>query len=188
MRNTKISQNFLLMIKCFEQSWRWPYFLASRYSDGNFILSFFFLLWQSGAKINISDGSCPERIVTVSGSTSAIYKAFTLITKKFEEVSLWKSEGWKKSIDPFDPIAILPGYFEDKLFFCNLKRKKSVEIWVGTEPRQSHKEFCESKSVPTSFLDVSLNSIETVFLFFVQQLIQASFNKEIKKLKMLKIW
>ncbi|XP_063703066.1 poly(rC)-binding protein 3 isoform X3 [Culicoides brevitarsis] len=40
---------------------------------------------ESGAKINISDGSCPERIVTVSGSTSAIYKAFTLITKKFEE-------------------------------------------------------------------------------------------------------
>ncbi|XP_065074955.1 poly(rC)-binding protein 3 isoform X2 [Ochlerotatus camptorhynchus] len=40
---------------------------------------------ESGAKINISDGSCPERIVTVSGSRSAIYKAFTLITKKFEE-------------------------------------------------------------------------------------------------------
>ncbi|KAJ8976343.1 hypothetical protein NQ317_009795 [Molorchus minor] len=46
-------------------------------------------LWMlslnSGAKINISDGSCPERIVTVTGSTSAIFKAFTLICKKFEE-------------------------------------------------------------------------------------------------------
>ena len=42
---------------------------------------------QSGAKINISDGSCPERIVTVTGSTDAIYKAFTLICNKFEEVS-----------------------------------------------------------------------------------------------------
>lgn len=41
---------------------------------------------QSGAIINISDGSCPERIVTVSGSTTAIFKAFSLITKKFEEV------------------------------------------------------------------------------------------------------
>ncbi|XP_055325269.1 poly(rC)-binding protein 3 isoform X4 [Sitodiplosis mosellana] len=40
---------------------------------------------ESGAKINISDGSCPERIVTVSGSTNAIFKAFSLITKKFEE-------------------------------------------------------------------------------------------------------
>ncbi|XP_062137309.1 poly(rC)-binding protein 3 isoform X5 [Drosophila sulfurigaster albostrigata] len=40
---------------------------------------------ESGAKINISDGSCPERIVTVSGTTTAIFSAFTLITKKFEE-------------------------------------------------------------------------------------------------------
>lgn len=45
------------------------------------------LSFQSGAKINISDGSCPERIVTVSGSTNAIFKAFSLITKKFEEVT-----------------------------------------------------------------------------------------------------
>ncbi|XP_018914947.1 poly(rC)-binding protein 3 isoform X3 [Bemisia tabaci] len=40
---------------------------------------------ESGAKINISDGSCSERIVTVSGTTSAIYKAFLLICKKFED-------------------------------------------------------------------------------------------------------
>ncbi|KAJ6644046.1 Poly(rC)-binding protein 3 [Pseudolycoriella hygida] len=40
---------------------------------------------ESGATINISDGSCPERIVTVSGSNNAIFKAFSLITKKFEE-------------------------------------------------------------------------------------------------------
>ncbi|XP_049869951.1 poly(rC)-binding protein 3 isoform X4 [Pectinophora gossypiella] len=40
---------------------------------------------ESGAKINISDGSCPERIVTVTGNTNAIFKAFTLICKKFEE-------------------------------------------------------------------------------------------------------
>lgn len=42
---------------------------------------------ESGAKINISDGSCPERIVTVTGSSPSIFKAFTLICKKFEEVS-----------------------------------------------------------------------------------------------------
>lgn len=47
----------------------------------------FLFHFQSGAKINISDGSCPERIVTVSGSTNAIFKAFSLITKKFEEVN-----------------------------------------------------------------------------------------------------
>ena len=44
-------------------------------------------LTQSGAKINISDGSCPERIVTVTGNTESIFKAFTLICNKFEEVT-----------------------------------------------------------------------------------------------------
>ena len=40
---------------------------------------------ESGAKIHISDGSVPERIVTVTGSTDAILKSFGLIAKKFEE-------------------------------------------------------------------------------------------------------
>ncbi|KAK8754649.1 hypothetical protein OTU49_017021 [Cherax quadricarinatus] len=40
---------------------------------------------ESGAKINISDGSCPERIVTVTGNTDAIFTAFKLICAKFEE-------------------------------------------------------------------------------------------------------
>lgn len=40
---------------------------------------------ESGAKINISDSSCPERIVTVTGSTDGIYKAFSMICSKFEE-------------------------------------------------------------------------------------------------------
>ncbi|CAG0882128.1 unnamed protein product [Darwinula stevensoni] len=40
---------------------------------------------KSGAKINISDGSCPERIVTITGPTDSIIKAFGLICNKFEE-------------------------------------------------------------------------------------------------------
>lgn len=40
---------------------------------------------ESGAKINISDGSCPERIVTITGSLESINRAFTMICKKFEE-------------------------------------------------------------------------------------------------------
>ncbi|KHJ96092.1 KH domain protein [Oesophagostomum dentatum] len=42
---------------------------------------------DSGAKINISDGSCPERIVTITGSLATINKAFAMISNKFEEVS-----------------------------------------------------------------------------------------------------
>lgn len=45
------------------------------------------LLVQSGAKITISEATCPERIVTVTGSTDAIIKAFTLISRKFEDVN-----------------------------------------------------------------------------------------------------
>ncbi|XP_015911015.1 poly(rC)-binding protein 3 isoform X2 [Parasteatoda tepidariorum] len=40
---------------------------------------------ESGAKINISDGSSPERIVTVTGSTESILKAFSLVAQKFED-------------------------------------------------------------------------------------------------------
>jgi predicted RNA-binding protein YlqC (UPF0109 family) len=40
---------------------------------------------ESGAKIHISDGSIPERIVTVTGPTEAIFKSFNLICKKLED-------------------------------------------------------------------------------------------------------
>ncbi|CAL2035055.1 CBN-PES-4 protein [Caenorhabditis brenneri] len=40
---------------------------------------------ESGAKINISDGSCPERIVTITGTLGVIGKAFNMVCNKFEE-------------------------------------------------------------------------------------------------------
>uniref|UniRef100_A0A8C7F2M9 Poly(rC)-binding protein 3-like n=1 Tax=Oncorhynchus kisutch TaxID=8019 RepID=A0A8C7F2M9_ONCKI len=40
---------------------------------------------MSGARINISEGNCPERIVTITGPTDAIFKAFAMIAYKFEE-------------------------------------------------------------------------------------------------------
>lgn len=43
---------------------------------------------QSAARINISEGSCPERIVTITGPTDTIFKAFAMIAYKFEEVPL----------------------------------------------------------------------------------------------------
>lgn len=44
---------------------------------------------ESGAKINISDGSSPERIVTITGNIDTINKAFRLICMKFQEVCLF---------------------------------------------------------------------------------------------------
>ncbi|VDN05210.1 unnamed protein product [Thelazia callipaeda] len=40
---------------------------------------------QSGAKINISDGSCPERIVTITGNTETINRAFVMICAKLQQ-------------------------------------------------------------------------------------------------------
>ncbi|KAJ3592668.1 hypothetical protein NHX12_007795 [Muraenolepis orangiensis] len=40
---------------------------------------------ESSARINISEGNCPERIVTITGPTDAIFRAFTMIAYKFEE-------------------------------------------------------------------------------------------------------
>ena len=57
----------------------WHFFVTLFFTFSN-------LFWQSGAKINISDGSCPERIVTITGTTDNIHKAFTMICSKFEEV------------------------------------------------------------------------------------------------------
>jgi len=46
---------------------------------------------ESGAKIHISDGSVPERVITVTGTTHAIFKAYSLICSKMED-----EEGGKK--------------------------------------------------------------------------------------------
>ncbi|XP_068170604.1 poly(rC)-binding protein 2 isoform X3 [Antennarius striatus] len=40
---------------------------------------------ESGARINISEGNCPERIITLAGPTIAIFKAFSMIIEKLEE-------------------------------------------------------------------------------------------------------
>lgn len=48
---------------------------------------------QSGAKINVSDSSCPDRIVTLAGTLDEVYQAFSMICSKFEEQILQVSPG-----------------------------------------------------------------------------------------------
>uniref|UniRef100_A0A7M4FQZ4 Poly(rC) binding protein 4 n=1 Tax=Crocodylus porosus TaxID=8502 RepID=A0A7M4FQZ4_CROPO len=43
------------------------------------------LLSQSSARITISEGSCPERITTITGSTDAVFRAVSMIAFKLEE-------------------------------------------------------------------------------------------------------
>uniref|UniRef100_A0A2K5INS5 K Homology domain-containing protein n=1 Tax=Colobus angolensis palliatus TaxID=336983 RepID=A0A2K5INS5_COLAP len=40
---------------------------------------------ESGARINIWEGNCSERIITLTGPTNAIFKAFAMIIDKLEE-------------------------------------------------------------------------------------------------------
>ncbi|XP_043933404.1 poly(rC)-binding protein 4 isoform X1 [Protopterus annectens] len=40
---------------------------------------------ESSARIIISEGSCPERIITMTGSTDTVFRAFTMIVLKLEE-------------------------------------------------------------------------------------------------------
>uniref|UniRef100_A0A8B9C8R9 Poly(rC) binding protein 4 n=1 Tax=Anser brachyrhynchus TaxID=132585 RepID=A0A8B9C8R9_9AVES len=40
----------------------------------------------SSARITISEGSCPERITTITGSTDAVFRAVSMIAFKLEEV------------------------------------------------------------------------------------------------------
>lgn len=40
---------------------------------------------ESGSRVNISDSSTPERIVTITGSTPEVIKAFSMICAKFEQ-------------------------------------------------------------------------------------------------------
>ncbi|XP_012660949.2 poly(rC)-binding protein 2-like [Otolemur garnettii] len=50
---------------------------------------------ESGARINISEGNCPERIITLAGPTNAIFKAFNMrfFFSDFEFLSTPKSTG-----------------------------------------------------------------------------------------------
>jgi hypothetical protein len=40
---------------------------------------------ECGAHMNISEGNCPERIITLTVQTNAIFKAFAMIIDKLEE-------------------------------------------------------------------------------------------------------
>jgi poly(rC)-binding protein 2/3/4 len=47
---------------------------------------------EAGAKIHISDGACPERVITVTGATDAIFKAYSLICRKLEDEEAVRAE------------------------------------------------------------------------------------------------
>lgn len=63
---------------------------------------------QSGARVLISDGSTPERIVTITGTTNAICKATELIGQKVEEFFERQNGDWNGPKAPLTFKLIVP--------------------------------------------------------------------------------
>ncbi|XP_041081549.1 poly(rC)-binding protein 4-like isoform X1 [Polyodon spathula] len=64
---------------------------------------------ESSARVNISEGSCPERIITMTGSMDAVFRAFTMITLKLEEdLSTLVSNGAVTSKPPVTLRLVIP--------------------------------------------------------------------------------
>uniref|UniRef100_A0AAZ3ST18 K Homology domain-containing protein n=1 Tax=Oncorhynchus tshawytscha TaxID=74940 RepID=A0AAZ3ST18_ONCTS len=64
---------------------------------------------ESSARINISEGSCPERIITITGPTDCVFRAFTMITLKLEEdLSTLVANGTVTSKPPVTLRLVIP--------------------------------------------------------------------------------
>ncbi|XP_036416043.1 poly(rC)-binding protein 2-like isoform X1 [Colossoma macropomum] len=64
---------------------------------------------ESGARINISEGNCPERIITLAGPTTAIFKAFSMIIDKLEEdISSFMNNSTATSKPPVTLRIVVP--------------------------------------------------------------------------------
>ncbi|XP_068450143.1 poly(rC)-binding protein 4 isoform X1 [Clinocottus analis] len=64
---------------------------------------------ESSARINISEGSCPERIITITGQTDCVFRAFTMITFKLEEdLSALVANGTVSSKPPVTLRLVIP--------------------------------------------------------------------------------
>ncbi|XP_014725110.1 PREDICTED: poly(rC)-binding protein 4 [Sturnus vulgaris] len=63
---------------------------------------------QSSARITISEGSCPERITTITGSTDAVFRAVSMIAFKLEEDLGAGGDGVSASRAPVTLRLVIP--------------------------------------------------------------------------------
>ncbi|NXD05029.1 PCBP2 protein, partial [Certhia familiaris] len=79
---------------------------------------------QSGARINISEGNCPERIITLAGPTNAIFKAFAMIIDKLEELCPQPSQGGAGA-------AAVWGWKSCIVSLCRVKSSTGAQVQVA---------------------------------------------------------
>lgn len=101
----------------------------------------FTLSLQSGARINISEGNCPERIITLAGPTTSIFKAFSMIIEKLEEVRVARCISHEAATRL--PLAKSSCCI---LFPC----RTSALQWLTVRPPANHQSPCASLYPPAS--------------------------------------
>ncbi|XP_074537884.1 poly(rC)-binding protein 2-like isoform X1 [Halichoeres trimaculatus] len=113
---------------------------------------------ESGARINISEGNCPERIITLAGPTTSIFKAFSMIIEKLEEdISTSMTNSTATSKPPVTMRLVVPASQCGSLIGkggCKIKEIREVchachFIWLEL--------FCYSSDVLT--LSLSCNGL-----------------------------
>ncbi|CAB1314508.1 unnamed protein product, partial [Coregonus sp. 'balchen'] len=87
---------------------------------------------ESGARINISEGNCPERIITLAGPTTAIFKAFSMIIEKLEEdISSSMTNSTATSKPPVTLRIVVPASQCGSLIGkggCKIKEIREVQV------------------------------------------------------------
>ncbi|NXS26442.1 PCBP2 protein, partial [Pomatostomus ruficeps] len=91
---------------------------------------------ESGARINISEGNCPERIITLAGPTNAIFKAFAMIIDKLEEVCPRPPAG-AAPLCPFSAGNPAPGSAPGRPALLQ-QELGALLTWCGAELRDPH--------------------------------------------------
>lgn len=83
---------------------------------------------QSGARINISEGNCPERIITLAGPTTSIFKAFSMIIEKLEEVR------YAPCIDHKCAAAMEQTFFKTSLYLQDISNSMTNSTATSKPP------------------------------------------------------
>lgn len=124
---------------------------------------------DSGAKINISDNSCLERIVTVMGTTSTVTKAFTMIASKLEEdiqaipnSAVPKPPVTMKLIVPASQCGSLIGKGGSKI--NEIREETGASIQVASEMLPNSTERTVTISGSAESIGQSVGHISSVFV------------------------
>ncbi|KAI5257826.1 Poly(Rc)-Binding Protein 1 [Manis pentadactyla] len=95
---------------------------------------------ESGVRISISEGNCPERIITLTGPTNAIFKAFAMIDKLEEDINSSMTNSTAASRPPVTPrLVVLATQCGDLMGKVVVRAKRSTRV---RGPRPSSPVIC----------------------------------------------